>query len=177
MNFLLIIVGFILIWRIVEGYNRGMVKEIISFLSLIVASVLVVLIGIALSSYLDKQIARMVVAVILFLIICIVHRIVSFIFFSLKIITRLPVISFANRILGVLIGVLETVVIVWVMYALLMTFDLGVLGEQIMFYVRESKALSTLYRYNYLAKWIGNLNEQVDFFGLLESELKSLRNL
>ena len=42
MNWLLIIVAVILVWRIAEGVRRGMVKEIISFVSLIVLCLVVV---------------------------------------------------------------------------------------------------------------------------------------
>ena len=66
MNILLIVVGIILIWRVIEGFRVGMVREIISMVSLIVMSVAVVLLGIALNSYMEKAIVKMIVAIILF---------------------------------------------------------------------------------------------------------------
>ena len=36
MNFMSIIVLIVLIWKIAEGYKKGMVKELISFVSLLV---------------------------------------------------------------------------------------------------------------------------------------------
>ena len=56
MNWLLIIVALVLIWRIAEGAERGMVKEVISFVSLVVLCLVVALIGTAVSKYMDKDI-------------------------------------------------------------------------------------------------------------------------
>lgn len=166
MNLLLIVLAIIMIWRMIEGYRVGMVKEIISFVSLAVMSVAVVLIGIGLNSYMEKDTIKTIVVVILFLILCIVHRIISLIFFSAKLISKLPVVSTANRLLGAVMGVLETVLIVWVIFALIMNFGLGVIGQQILLYVQDSPILTFLYEHNYLAYWVGILSEKAAFLPL-----------
>ena len=62
MNLLVIIVLIVLIWKIAEGYKRGMVKEIISFISLIVLCVIAVLIGSGLQSYSEGEYAGVAAA-------------------------------------------------------------------------------------------------------------------
>lgn len=161
MNLLLIIMGVVLIWRIVEGFRNGMVKEIISFVSLIIMSVSIILIAVALGSYMDKDIISMVVAIILFLILCILHRIISIVFFSAKVISRLPVVHGVNRLLGGIVGVCETIIITWVIFSLVMVFGLGVPGEQIMLYIKESTILKFLYEHNYLAYGVSLLSEKI----------------
>lgn len=170
MNFLLIILGFILLWRVIEGFRNGMVKEIISFISLIVMAAAVILLGSALSSYFDKQIVRMIVAIILFLVLCIAHRIISVVFFSAKMLSKLPVIHTLDRLMGGIIGILETIIMVWVMYSLIMNFGFGIIGEQIMVYVKESNILTILYEYNYLAKWMNVLLENVSVLPFLSTK-------
>lgn len=160
MNLLLIIIGIVLIWRVIEGFRVGMVREIISFVSLVVMSVAVVLLGIALSSYMEKDIVKLIVAIILFLVLCIVHRIISLVFFSAKMVSRLPVVHGLDRLAGGIVGVLETVLILWVFYALLMSFGLGVVGDQMILYIKESRILSFLYEHNYLAYWVSILSEK-----------------
>lgn len=160
MNILLIVAGLVLIWRVVEGFRVGMIREIISFVSLIIMSIAIVLLAIALGSYLDKQHVKMLVALILFLALCIVHKIISFIFFSAKMISKLPVVHTADRLLGGVLGALETIIIIWVLYAFVMTFGLGSVGEQIMTYVRGSKILTILYEHNYLAYAINLLSQK-----------------
>lgn len=161
MNLLLIIIGVVLIWRVVEGFRSGMVREIISFVSLIVMSVSVVLLAVALGSYLDKDMISMIVAIILFLVLCILHRLVSVVFFSAKVISKLPVVHGIDRVLGGVVGVCETIIITWVIFSLVMAFGLGVIGDQIMLYIKESSILSFLYENNYLAYGVSLLSEKI----------------
>ncbi len=150
MNWLLIIVALVLIWRIAEGVERGMVKEVISFVSLVVLCLVVALIGTAVSKYLDKDIISVIVAIILLLIVCIVHRLLGVVFFSAKLIAKLPVIKKLDKILGAVFGVLETLVLLWMLFSVIMMFDTGMFGAQIGQYVADSKILSFIYKYNYL---------------------------
>lgn len=150
MNWLLIIVALVLIWRIAEGIERGMVKEIISFVSLVVLCLTVVLIGTAVSKYLDKDIISVIVAIVLLLILCIVHRLLSIVFFSAKLIAKLPVIKSLDKVLGAVFGVLETLVLLWTLFSMIMAFGMGMLGQQILQYAADSKILSFIFRYNYL---------------------------
>lgn len=160
MNLLLIVMGVILLWRVITGFKEGMVKEIISFVSLVVMSVAIILLAIALNSYMGQNIMKMIVAVILLLVLCIAHRIISVVFFSAKLIAKLPVVHGLDRLLGGVVGVMETVVILWVVYALIMNFGLGVIGEQIILYVKESRLLTFLYENNYLAYGVSLLSEK-----------------
>lgn len=154
MNWLLIIVVFVLLWRITEGYKRGMVKEIISFISLIVLCLAVAFIGGALLSYLEKDTVSMVVAIILLLVLCIGHWLLNFFFFPAKALAKLPVVKSVDKILGIVIGAAETILIVWTLYTLLLTVEMGTIGQLIMTYVQESRVLTFLYKYNYLAHWV-----------------------
>lgn len=154
MNWLLIIVIVLMAWRMTEGYKRGMVKEIISFVSLIVLCLAVAFLGGALLSFLEKDTVSMVVAIILLLVLCIGHWILNFFFFPAKALVKLPVVKSVDKILGVVIGAAETILLVWTLYTLLLTVEMGTIGQQIMVYVQESKILTFLYKYNYLAHWV-----------------------
>lgn len=151
MNWLVVVLALVLLWRIVEGYKRGMVKEIISFVSLIVLCVAGALLGSALTHYFEQDIVSMVVAILLLLVLCIVHRILSLFFFSAKLVSKLPVIHSLDKLLGVVIGAMETVLLVWTGYTLLVTVDTGEIGERIFAYIRDSQILSFFYEHNMLA--------------------------
>lgn len=161
MNWLLIGALIILVWRIAEGVRRGMVKEIISFVSLIVLCLVVGLLGTALSRYMEKDIASMIVAVILLLLVLLVHKLLGIVFFSAKLMAKLPVLHTADKLLGAVIGVLETVIILWTLFTLVMTFDMGVAEQFIVAYTNDSGVLTFLSKYNLLqnlvdvitAKW------------------------
>lgn len=154
MNWLLLIAAIVLIWRIAEGFHRGMVKEIISFVSLIVLCLAILLIGTALSKYFKKDIISMAVAILLLLVLCIVHRLLSLVFFSAKVVSKLPVVHATDKVLGAVIGVMETVLLVWTVYSLIIVFGFGIIGKQIIEYAANSRILTVLYQYNYLLHFV-----------------------
>lgn len=150
MNWLLIIAIVILVWRIAEGIHRGMVKEIVSFVSLVVLSIAVALVATGIGKYFEKDFISMVMVILMLLVLCIVHRLLSLFFFSAKLIAKLPVIHSVDKLLGAVIGVLETILLIWTVYSLIMAFGMGMVGEQILEYARESQILRSLYKYNLL---------------------------
>lgn len=161
MNWLLIIILILLISRIVEGYKRGMVQEVISFVSLIVLCLAVAFIGGALLSYLEKDTVSMVVAIILLLILCIAHRLLNVCLCPAKLLVKLPLVKSVDKLLGAVIGVAETVILVWTLYTLLLTVEMGTIGQLIMDYVQGSSILTFLYKYNYLAYWVSNVIDKL----------------
>lgn len=154
MSILLIIFILLVIWRCIAGFRAGMVREIISIVSLVVLAFAIMLLGSAFQSYTHKELTKLIVAVVLLLILVILHRIVSLILSSIKLISKLPVIHFADRIMGGILGSLEAVVVMWVIYYAVMQWGLGMLGQQILILTKESKLLTWLYGHNYLAYWV-----------------------
>lgn len=163
MNLFVIIILVILVGMMAQGYKRGMVKEIISFVSLILLCIIVVLIGSGLQSYMQKEVLGVVAAVLLLALLGIAHHLMNIFFFSAKMITKLPVISWLDKILGIVAGIAETVLILWTIYALIMTFGLGMLGQQILAYTEENTVLIWLYQNNYLAVWISKFSSNFSF--------------
>lgn len=163
MNIFTIVVLIILFCKIIEGFRKGMVREIISFVSLIVLCAVVVLIGMGLNSYVEKEITGVVTAVLLLCILGIVHHLLGVIFFSAKMISKLPIVHWLDKVCGMAAGALEVVLILWTLYTFIMTMGLGMIGQQILAYTEENSVLSWLYKYNYLAKWVSSLSGKLDF--------------
>ena len=163
MNLLFVIVLIIMFFNIVSGYKKGMVREIISLISLIVMCVVVALIGNGLNSYFDGEIANVIIAVLLLCLVGIVHHLLGVVFFSAKVISRLPVVSWIDKLLGMLFGIVETILILWTIYAFIMMLDMGMIGRQILVYTRENQILTWLYENNYLAVWLERLNSEISF--------------
>lgn len=160
MNILLIIVAILLLFNIVDGYKKGMVKSIISFVSLIVLCIVVALIGNGLQSYFDGEILNVVIMVLLLCVLGIVHHLLGVVFFSAKLISKLPIVHSVDKLLGVVVGVLETVLIIWTIYTFAMMMDMGMIGTQIVEYTRENSILTWFYEHNYLAHWVQQLGAQ-----------------
>ena len=99
-NFLLVIVLILIFYKIIDGYKKGMVKEIISLVSMAVLCAVVALIAEVMGSYNDGRIFQALVAGILLVVLVIVHQLLKAVFFSAKLVSRLPVIHHVNKLLG-----------------------------------------------------------------------------
>ncbi len=161
MNIMLIIVLLFVVFKIAQGYKKGMVKEIISFVSLIILCVVVVLIGAGLHSYMDKQILGVVVAVLLLAVVGIAHHLLSVVFFSAKLISKLPIINWVDKLCGMVVGALEVVIFLWTLYTFILYFELGTIGNMIVEYTAQSKILTTIYEFNLLAPIIADVVTKV----------------
>lgn len=157
MNILVVIVLVLLVIKLADGYRKGMVKEIISLLSLLVMCVVVTLIGAGLYSYMQKQAVGILVTVLLLALVGIAHHFLKLVFFSAKVITKLPIIHAGDKWLGLLLGAVEVLVILWTMYTFIMYFELGMIGELILDYTEQSKVLTVVYEYNLLAPIVSNV--------------------
>ncbi|MBR6666698.1 MAG: CvpA family protein [Lachnospiraceae bacterium] len=157
MNLLLIIVLVLLLIKMADGYRKGMVKEIISLISLLIMCVVVTLIGAGLYSYMQKKVVGILVTVLLLTLVGIAHHFLKLVFFSAKVITKLPIIHAGDKWLGMLLGAVEVVVMLWTMYTFTMYFELGMIGQMILDYTEQSKVLTVVYEYNLLAPIVSNV--------------------
>lgn len=156
MNILLIIVAILMICKMVDGYKKGMVKEIISFVSLIILCVVLALLANGVSSYFDKKYVNVVLAVILLVVIGVVHHLLGVLFFSARMVVKLPIVNWVDKLLGIVVGMLEIILILWTVYTFVMFMDLGMIGNQIVEYTKESNILLWFYDNNYLAYLLEN---------------------
>ncbi len=163
-NLLLIIMAVVLLCMVADGYKKGMVKSLISLISLLITCVVLFLVGNALSSYFDGRFFNLILTLLLLAAIGLVHHLLNAVFFSAKMISKLPVVHSLDKLLGVVVGILETVLIVWTIYAFNIFRDLGTLGQVIVDYTRDSKILTCLYENNYLAYLIEQLGQKLPFF-------------
>lgn len=124
----LIIIALIFIWRMTVGFRKGMVQEIISLIAMAVAGVCVLLIFGAIGSYLSREIGKVVQMVIVLLVVCAVYRLIHVLFTSLELISKLPVIKWLDKLLGIVIGAGEAALIVGFIIYFLKSWGLSVLS-------------------------------------------------
>jgi uncharacterized membrane protein required for colicin V production len=123
----LIVVALIFIGSIVRGFKKGMIQEIVSVISMIIAGVCLYLILSAIGSYRNEQIGKTIQMVIVLFVVCFVYKIVNVLFTSLKLIAKLPVIKGLNAVLGAILGAVEAVVIVIIIMEVLKFFSIALL--------------------------------------------------
>lgn len=167
-NFLMIVVIILAVYKVVDGYKKGMVKEIISLVSMAVLCAVAALIAGGVSSYNDGKIFNVVVVVILLVLLGIAHHLLKLVFFSAKLVSKLPVIHFANKLLGVVFGVFEVVLLLWTVYTFTMMLELGAIGQMIISYTQGNSVLVWIYEHNYLAYLIELLLAKFSFVPLVK---------
>lgn len=167
LNFLMIIVIILVLYKVVDGYKKGMVKEIISLVSMAVLCAVAALIAGGVSSYNNGRIFNVIAAAVLLLLVLIVHQLLKVVFFSAKLLSKLPVVHFLNKLLGMVFGVFEVVLFLWTVYTLVMMMDLGAIEQIIVSYTQESKILVWIYEHNYLAYLIELLLSKFSFVPLV----------
>lgn len=123
----LAVIAIIFIWRMIAGFRKGMVQEIISLIAMAVAGVCVVLILGAIGSYLDREIGRVIQIVAVLFVVCLVYRLVHTLFTSLELISKLPIIKGLDKLLGIVVGFAEAVLIVGVLVYFLKNWGLSIL--------------------------------------------------
>ena len=163
-NLLQIILTVALLCMVMDGCKKGLVRSLISLISLLITCVVLFLLGNALSSYFDGKFFNLILTLLLLAAIGLVHHLLNVVFFSAKMITKLPIVHSLDKLLGIVAGILETVLIVWTIYAFNIFRDLGTLGQVIVDYTRDSKILTCLYENNYLAYLIEQLGQKLSNF-------------
>ena len=156
-NILLIIVAVAALYKLVDGYKKGIVKEIISLISMVVLCMVAGLVAFGAKNYMSGKGIGVVIAVFLLCLIGIAHHLLGVVFFSAKIISRLPVIHFADKLLGAVFGIFEVVLLLWTIYTFIMMGKLGNMGVVagiITEYTGESQILSWIYQHNLIAAGI-----------------------
>ncbi len=167
LNVMLIIVLAVFVLKVANGYKKGMVKEIVSVVSLIILSAMLALVAYGVHSYLDGMFMGVAAAVVLLVILILVHHLINIVVAPVKLLVKLPIVHFADKLLGVIFGAVEVLFILWTVYILIMMFDLGTIGDIIAAYTRDSAFLTWMYQHNYPAQWVeglvGEFAENVPF--------------
>ena len=163
-NIVLIIFLIAIVYKIVEGYKRGMVKEISSLITLIVVCILLALVGSGVRSYLDGKIVNVIIAVVLAIVLAIANHLLKFALLPAKIVSKLPLVSFIDKLLGIVFGVVKVILLLWTVYTLVMMFYMGSVGDYIVSNTQSSAILSWFYEHNYLAYFIEKLIGQFPTF-------------
>lgn len=167
-NFLLLIVLGVALIKLIDGYKKGIIKEIISLVSLFVLCAVVALVAGGISCYQDKKILHVVVAFLLLGVLGVVHHLLGVVFFSAKMISKLPVVHFADKLLGAVFGVLEVLLVLWTIDTLVAMMDLGAFKTMYLSYTSDSELLTWFFEHNYLRYFVEQLIPDVDLRSLSE---------
>lgn len=154
MNILLIIAAVAALYKLIDGFKKGIIKEIISLVSMVVLCMAAGLVAYGAKNYMSGKVAGVIIAFFLLCLIGLAHHFLGVVFFSAKVIAKLPVIHFADKLLGAVFGIFEVVLILWTIYTFIMMGNLGNMGVVagiITEYTGESQILTWIYQHNLIA--------------------------
>ena len=114
----LLIVGFC----IKKGANKGLVQELNSILTLICAALVYYLASGLAARYSEGDVPSTLIGIMLLVVILCAYGVFHFVFGSIHIFSRLPVIRIFDNILGVFSGFVEGVIVLYLADALLRYF-------------------------------------------------------
>ncbi|MGN0305642.1 MAG: CvpA family protein [Lachnospiraceae bacterium] len=157
MNITLIIVFFILVICAVRGCRKGMTKEITGLVAWAVTLLVISLIIMLYSSLRDNETGNTIYSIVILILIGLIYGVVRLLLKSVKAISKLPIFHLLDQLLGIVVGLGEGILIVWLLYVLSRAGLLGSLGEIIDQDTANSLVLSWMYKYNYLAKLVAEL--------------------
>lgn len=160
---MLIVVLAAALFKMADGYKKGIVKEVVSLISMVVLCLVAALIANGVSSYLDGRFVNLALIVILFVIVVTVHHLLNLVLFPAKLAAKLPVVHFLDKLLGIVFGLFEIVLLLWTVYTFIMMMDTGSTGQVILAYTEESPVLLWLYQHNYLAYGIERMLDEFRF--------------
>ena len=123
----LVIIVIIFIWRMVTGFKKGMVQELLSLIASVAAGICMLLIFGAVGSFFENKIGEVIKIVVVLLVFCTVYRLVNVLFTSLKLISKLPIVKSVDKLMGVVVGFVEAGVLVIFLVELLKNMGLAVL--------------------------------------------------
>lgn len=160
----------LLIIRSIVATKRGMVKEICSVIATVVASVAVLLIALAIRKYFDQDKVIFIATIILMVVLGLLYKIIDGFLVTLKLVSKLPVLKQIDKVMGLVIAVVEVIFVVWVVYCVVLILDVGMFESWIMTCVKNNYFMRFLYEYNYLYKWIAPISktlQEIDIAGKL----------
>jgi hypothetical protein len=69
---------------------------------------------------------------------------------TFKLVRAIPIGRFADKLAGILLGIAESIVVIWILFFLIGSFNIMGLNSWLMSQISESSILSIIYNSNYL---------------------------
>jgi len=154
MNINITLLGVIVLtlFLVIHGYKKGMTREI-SGLAALFAGLFVLAIAIMLiSSFSAGEMTNTVYSIILLVLFGAAYGIVKFLLRSAKAVSNLPILHFLDCVAGSVIGVLKSLVIIWIVFLLCEHNLLGEATEYVRGDIAENTFLKLLYEYNFFVR-------------------------
>lgn len=151
-NLVLVIVIIILATMAVKGYRKGIFEELLSILSLVMGILGLAIAAAVISSYLTGQMSDMLIGIVFLLLLIIGVQIARFLISPLKFIFKMPIINGVNKLAGFVLGGMEGVLCVWLLFFLMDRFNFGGYQSFMQTQINSNPFLTILHENNYITR-------------------------
>lgn len=154
MNILWCIIVLILVAGCFQGFKRGLVEGIIRIISWIFGILVLVILAKGIASFIKGSLFNVSIAIVLLIVIQMIYKLIKLLTDSCKMVKKIPVIHWIDKIAGIIIGLAESVFYIWIVFLIIGYFDFLNLGGWMLQQVQKSTLLTLLYQTNYLIQFI-----------------------
>ena len=145
----LIVVVLLAVYLMCKGYQKGFTKQISDIVALGAAFFVLALLYMLFSSFQAGETVNVVYSIMFLVIFGLIHGIIKFFLNSAKAISRLPIVNFLDKVLGIAAGVLKSLLIVWLFFIFCTEYNAGELTEYVRTDIAESTILKLIYQFNF----------------------------
>lgn len=153
-NVTLLAVIFLMVWLMIRGFKKGMTKEISGLVALFAAFVVLALAIMLVSSFSQGEMTNTLYSVILLVVFGLAYGIAKFVLRSAKVVSSLPIIKFFDSVLGIVVGFVKAILIIWIFFMLCAGNYLGAISGYVQQDIAGNTFLKLIYQYNIFAKWL-----------------------
>jgi len=151
----------LLIFRVYKASKRGMVSEICTLIATVAGCIVVIAIAFAVRNFINQDKVIFVITIFLIAIFGLVYKLFTGLLESIKLVSKLPVVSILDKILGSLLGVFEVVMFVWMLYCVVLIMNAGIIEECVLNCVKANVVMRFLYDHNLIYDFIAPLSESI----------------
>ena len=149
-NIVWIIAVLLLATGAVKGFRKGLVEGVVRITSYVIGIIVLIVLAKGIGSFIQGSILNVLMALILLVVIRLLHRIIKLLLDSCRLVSRLPVVKWLDRLGGTLLGIAQMVCLIWALFIMFGYFDILHLNGWILEMVNQSRLLSLLYHTNYI---------------------------
>ncbi len=139
-----------MIIRMVIAFKRNFVNELWGLLALILSAFIVLLISFGFRAHFTEDSLIAWSGVVLVILMLVLYKLLEVLFTSFKFMAKLSDVSKADRVVGPLIAILETVVLIWGVYSIMLVMNRGAVYDIMMSSAKHNIVMKFLYEYNYI---------------------------
>lgn len=151
-NIVWIIAVLLLATGAVKGFRKGLVEGVVRITSYVIGIIVLIVLVKGIGSLIQGSILNVLMALILLVVIRLLHRIIKLLLDSCRLVSRLPVVKWLDRLGGTLLGIAQMVCLIWALFIMFGYFDILHLNGWILEMVNQSRLLSLLYHTNYIIR-------------------------